>query len=136
MDLKEVIASVVYQSSEGLALVQIVEALAQVGIHTSARQVVEIVDRNPRLFSQIEGRICVPEGARKKTEHMDLKDMVATVVCQKPEGLVPLQIAEDLSRQFGVQASTRQIIQVVSRHPKLFAEVDGRITSRYDNSLL
>jgi hypothetical protein len=135
MDLKDVIASVVCQSSEGLAPVQIVEALAQVGIHTSARQVIEVVDRNPRLFSQVEGRICGPGDSRKKTEHMDLKDMIATVVCQRPEGLVPLQIVDDLSRQFGVQANTKQVLQVVSRHPKLFSEVEGRITSRYDNSI-
>ena len=136
MDMKEVIASVVYQSDQGLSPVQIVEALAQVGIQASARQVIDVVDKNPRLFAQFEGKVVKPTYSQKRTEHMDLKDMIATVICQRPEGMVPLQVVDDLLQQFGVQASTRQVLQVVARHPRLFAEVEGRITSRFDNSLL
>ena len=136
MDLKEAIASVACQSSGGLTPVQIVDALSQLGIRSSARQVIETAERNPRLFSQAEGRIFSPPGDyRVKNEHMDLKDMVATVVCQRPEGLVPLQIVADLSRQFGVQASTKQIMQVIARNPNLFADVEGRITGRHGDYL-
>jgi hypothetical protein len=134
-DLKELIASVVYQREDGLSPVQIVESLAQLGIQASARQVLEIVSKNPKLFIEAGGKICGPSYVGRKSEHMDMKDMIATVLCQTSDGLVPLQLVEELGSQFGLQTSTKQVLQAVSRHPKLFAEVEGRIINRYDNSL-
>jgi hypothetical protein len=133
MDLKEAIASVACQSSGGLTPVQIVEALSHLGIHSSAKKVIETAEKNPRLFSQADGKIYSPPADyRQADERTDMKDMLMTVVCQKTEGLVPLQIVADISRQFGVQTSTKQIMQIIKRYPKLFMEVEGRIASRID----
>ena len=58
MDLKDMIVAVVYQSPGGLGPVQIVEALArQFNTQTTSTQVLQIVNKNPKLFVEIEGKI-------------------------------------------------------------------------------
>lgn len=66
---------------------------------------------------------------------MDLKDMIVTVVYQSPGGLVPLQIVEEIARQFRTQTTTRQVLQVIESNPKLFIGVDGKIKTPSDYSL-
>jgi len=61
MDLRDMIVAVVYQSADGLVPLQIVETLArQFGTTTTAKQVLQIVKRNPKLFVEIDGRIRSP----------------------------------------------------------------------------
>jgi len=66
---------------------------------------------------------------------MGLKDMVISVVYQSPDGLLPLQIVEAITSQFNTQTTTRQVLQVIEKNPKLFVEVDGRIKSPPNYSL-
>ena len=66
---------------------------------------------------------------------MDLKDMIVSVVYQSPDGLVPLQIVEALARQFGTQTTTKQVLQILKKNPKLFTETDGKIKSPSNYSL-
>jgi hypothetical protein len=66
---------------------------------------------------------------------MDLKDMIVTVVYQSPDGLFPLQIVEALARQFGTQTTTKQVLQILKKNPKLFVETDGKIKSPSNYSL-
>jgi hypothetical protein len=61
--------------------------------------------------------------------------MIVTVVYQSPDGLFPLEILEALARQFGTQTTTKQVLQIVKRNPKLFVEIDGRIRSSSNYSL-
>ncbi len=58
MDLKDMILSIVYQSSNGLVPIQIVGELAsQYRLQTTTKQVLQIVDKNPQLFLEENGRI-------------------------------------------------------------------------------
>jgi hypothetical protein len=61
--------------------------------------------------------------------------MIVTVVYQSRDGLFPLEILEALARQFGTQTTTKQVLQIVKRNPKLFVEIDGRIRSPSNYSL-
>ncbi len=134
-DLKQVIASLVYQRADGLTPVEIVDGLSQLGIQSSARQVIQVVERNPKLFVEANGRICAPNSGGRRSERMDMKDMIATVLCQTPAGLVPIQLAEQIQTQFGVKTNTREVLQVVARNSRLFTEEDGRIVNRYGTTL-
>ncbi len=60
---------------------------------------------------------------------MDLKDMIVTVVYQSPDGLFPLQIVEAVAQQFSTQTTTKQVLQVLKKNPKLFVEIEGKIKS-------
>ena len=61
--------------------------------------------------------------------------MIVTVVYQSPDGLFPLQIVEALARQFGTQTTTKQVLQILKKNPKLFVETDGKIKSLSNYSL-
>ena len=60
---------------------------------------------------------------------MDLKDMIVAVVYQSQGGLSPVQIVEALARQFDTQTTSKQVLQIVKRNPKLFVEIEGKIKS-------
>jgi len=61
MDLKDMIITVVYQSPGGLFPLQIVEALAsQFDTQTNTKQVLQVVERNPKLFIESNGKIKSP----------------------------------------------------------------------------
>ena len=63
---------------------------------------------------------------------MDLKDMVLSVVYQSHDGLSPVEIVKALARQFGTQTTSKQVLQIVNKNPKLFVETDGKIKSSPD----
>jgi hypothetical protein len=75
------------------------------------------------------------EDGERADHTMDLKDMIVTVVYQSPDGLVPLQILEAVARQFGTQTTTKQVLKIVEKNPKLFIEINGRIRSPSNYSL-
>lgn len=56
---------------------------------------------------------------------MDMKEMIVAVVYESPEGLVPLEILESISRRFGEQINTKQVLQTVRANPKLFVDTGG-----------
>jgi hypothetical protein len=58
---------------------------------------------------------------------MDTKDMVVEVVYEVKEGLFPMQIAEAVTKKYGVQMTTREAEQVISKNKKLFVEENGKI---------
>ncbi len=137
MDLKEMMVSVIYQNAEGMAPLQIVEALAdQFGRRITTKQVLQTVQRNPNLFVDADGRIVRPSDGslETRTQKMDLKDMVVSVVYQSEEGLGPLEIAEELAHKFGKETTTKQILQTVQRNPNLFVERDGRVSKPSDTT--
>ena len=55
--------------------------------------------------------------------------MILSVVYQSPEGLFPLAIVEQIARQYDTETTTRQVLHIVEKNPKLFVEKDGRIKS-------
>ena len=57
MELKDMILSVVYQNPDGMHPLQIVEALAQLGMETNTKQILKIIDKNPKLFIEKDGKI-------------------------------------------------------------------------------
>ena len=60
---------------------------------------------------------------------MDLKDQIVSVVYQSPGGLGPVQIVEALATQYDVQTNSKQVLQVITKNPKLFVEEAGRFKS-------
>ena len=55
------IVSVVYQHPNGLGPLGIVEELdKQYGIKTHSKEVLQILDKNPKLFEPVEGRFKSP----------------------------------------------------------------------------
>ena len=61
MDLKDMITTVVYLSPEGLSPLDIVERIDnQFGIKTTAKKVLQIVEVNPKLFLEVQGKIKNP----------------------------------------------------------------------------
>ena len=60
---------------------------------------------------------------------MDLKDMIVAVVYQSPGGLGPAQIVEALAHRFDTQTTSKQVLQIVAKNPKLFVEIEGKIKS-------
>ncbi len=62
MDLKDQIVSIVYQSSVGLSPLQIVEALAKQGIRSNSKEVMQVVNKNRKLFAEVDGRFKSPPG--------------------------------------------------------------------------
>ncbi len=60
---------------------------------------------------------------------MELKDMILSVVYQSADGLVPLKIVDEISRQYGTETNTKQVLHIVEKNPKLFTEVNGKIKS-------
>ena len=132
MDLKGMILTVVWDSPEGLAPIQIVEALAsKFGAQTNTKQVLQITESNPKLFIEVNGRIKSPSGdpTKKASPNVGLKDKVLAVVWDSPDGLAPYQIVEAIARDYGTQTNTKQVLQLIESNPKLFVEVDGRIRS-------
>ena len=130
MSLKEMIVAVVYETPQGLAPVEIVEALArQFDAQTTTRQVLQVVQANPKLFIETGGRVDRPSDSTPvRTGRIGLKEMVVTVVYESPDGLAPVDIVEALARQFDAQTTTRQVLQMVKANPKLFIESGGKVT--------
>jgi len=61
MDLKDMIITVVYQSKNGMSPVEIVEAISQkYSVQTTSKQIMQIVDKNPQLLTQSQGRVKSP----------------------------------------------------------------------------
>jgi hypothetical protein len=130
MDLKEMMVSAVYDSHDGLVPLEIIEAVSRrFGAQVNTKQVLQTVRANPKMFVEVEGRVRRPLDAASEpaAPRMDLKEMMVTVVYESPEGLVPLEIIEAVSRRFGAQTNTRQVLQTVSNNPKLFVETGGRV---------
>jgi hypothetical protein len=60
---------------------------------------------------------------------MNLKDMIVSVVYQSQDGLNPLQIVELVSRQYITQTTSKQVLEIVRKNPKVFVEIDGKVKS-------
>ena len=61
MDLKDMIITIVYLSPEGLSPLDIVERVDhQFGIKTTTKKVLQIVEANPKLFIEVQGKIKNP----------------------------------------------------------------------------
>ena len=61
--------------------------------------------------------------------------MVISVVYQSKEGLFPLKIVEEVARKYGTETTTKQVLHIVERNPKLFVEKDGKIRSPAEYSV-
>ena len=64
---------------------------------------------------------------------MDMKEMIVAVVYENPDGLVPMDVADAVSRRFGAQLNTKQVLQTVRANPKLFVETEGRVKRPSDS---
>ncbi len=64
---------------------------------------------------------------------MDMKEMIVVVVYENPDGLVPMDVADAVSRRFGAQLNTKQVLQTVRANPKLFVESEGRVKRPSDS---
>ena len=61
MDLKDMIITIVYLSPEGLSPLEIVERVGhQFCIETTTKKVLQIVEANPKLFIEVQGKIKSP----------------------------------------------------------------------------
>ena len=61
IDLKDMIVKIVYLSPEGLSLMEIVKSVdQQFGIKTTTKKVLQIVEANPELFIEVQGKIKSP----------------------------------------------------------------------------
>lgn len=60
---------------------------------------------------------------------MDIKDQIVSVVYQSPAGLSPVQIVEALASKFDTKSNSKQVLQIITRNPKLFVETAGRFKS-------
>ncbi len=137
MDLKQMIVTAVYESPEGLVPLDLVEAVTRrFGAKPTTRQVLQVVSANPKLFLESEGRIKKPSGSPPEPadSRMDLKDMMIAVVYDNPDGLVPLEIVEAITRRFGAPINTRQVLQTIKANPKLFVESEGRVRTPSNHS--
>ncbi len=130
MDLKDMMVAVVYENPDGLAPLDVAEAVGRrFGAQINTKQVLQTVSANPKLFVEAEGRVRRPsDGVSEPAgSGMDLKEMMVAVVYESPDGLAPLDVAEAVSRRFGAQINTKQVLQAVRANPKLFVETQGRI---------
>jgi hypothetical protein len=137
MDLKEMMVAVVYQNPDGLVPLEVVEGLARrFGVQTNTRQVLQTVRAHPRLFVETGGRLRSPSGSPSEVAapKMDLKEMMVAVVYESPDGLVPLEVVEAVSRRFGATSNTKQVLKAVRANPKLFVETEGRVTRPSDST--
>jgi hypothetical protein len=57
---------------------------------------------------------------------MNLKDMIESVIFQHPNGLGPLEIVEELSKQYNVKTHSKEVLQILEKNPKLFEPIEGR----------
>ena len=61
MDIKDMIVEVVYESADGLSLLEIVEAIPKrFQRQTTSRQVDQIIRKNPKLFVEKDAKIRSP----------------------------------------------------------------------------
>ncbi len=61
IDLKDMIVKIVYLSPEGLSLIEIAKRVdQQFGIKTNTKKVLQIVEANPELFIEVQGKIKSP----------------------------------------------------------------------------
>jgi hypothetical protein len=130
MDLKGMVVAVVYESPDGLAPVDLLEVLTRrFGVESTTKQVLHTVRANPRLFIETEGKVKRPSDslAEFADSKMDLKDMMVAVVYESPDGLTPVDVVEAMTRRFGLESNTKQVLQAVRANPKLFVEMEGRV---------
>jgi hypothetical protein len=66
---------------------------------------------------------------------MELKDMILCIVYQTKDGLFPLKIVEEIARQYGTVTTTKQVLHIVEKNPKLFVEKGGKIRSPAEYSI-
>lgn len=65
MDLRDMIVSVVYQSLNGLGPLGVVEELAkQYNVKTHSKEVLQILEKNPKMFEPVEGKFRAPSGTK------------------------------------------------------------------------
>jgi len=61
MDIRDEIVQVVYESKDGLFLLEITEAVTnRFKMQVNSRQIEEVVRKNPKLFVEINGKIKAP----------------------------------------------------------------------------
>lgn len=60
---------------------------------------------------------------------MNLKEMMVSLVYQSPDGLSIVKIVELVGRQYMTQTTSKQVVDIVEKNPKLFVEIDGKIKS-------
>ena len=61
MDIKDKIEQVVYESKDGLFLLEITEAVTnRFKIQVNSRQIEEVIKKNPKLFVEVDGKIKAP----------------------------------------------------------------------------
>jgi hypothetical protein len=137
MDLKEMMVAVVYESPGGLVPLEVVEAVSRrFGVQINTKQVLQTVRANPKMFVDTEGRVRRPSDSASESagSRMDLKEMMVAAVYDSPDGLVPLEIIEAVSRRFGAQVNTKQVLQTVRANQKMFVEVEGRVRRPLDGA--
>ncbi len=67
MELKDQIVSIVYQSPTGMSPLQIVEALeSHYNIKSNSKAVLQVLEKNRKLFTEIDGRFKSPAGYESK----------------------------------------------------------------------
>ena len=61
MDIRDEIVQVVYESKDGLFLLEITEAVTnRFKMQVNSRQIEEVIRKNPKLFVEINGKIKAP----------------------------------------------------------------------------
>jgi hypothetical protein len=61
MDIKDKIEQVVYESKDGLFLLEITEGVTnRFKIQVNSRQIEEVIKKNPKLFVEVDGKIKAP----------------------------------------------------------------------------
>ena len=61
MDIRDEIVQVVYESKDGLFLLEITEAVTnRFKIQVNSRQIEEVIRKNPKLFVEVNGKIKAP----------------------------------------------------------------------------
>jgi hypothetical protein len=61
MDIRDEIVQVVYESKDGLFLLEITEAVTnRFKMQVNSRQIEEVIRKNPKLFVEVNGKIKAP----------------------------------------------------------------------------
>jgi len=61
MDIRDEIVQVIYESKDGLFLLEITEAVTnRFKIQVNSRQIEEVIRKNPKLFVEVNGKIKAP----------------------------------------------------------------------------
>jgi hypothetical protein len=65
---------------------------------------------------------------------MDMKAMIVSLVYLSPQGLLPLEIVEQMEKQYAVKTTTKKVIEIVESNRKILVEEQGRIKSPSNRS--